>query len=65
MNQLQTSLYLFLRDLIVRQEGQDLVEYCLIFSGIALGVVSGMGYVATGLNMVFSSSGSFISTSVT
>lgn len=64
MNTIQTTLYL-LRNLLSRNEGQDLVEYSLVFSMIAFGCISGMGYLATGLNTVFSSSASILSSSIT
>lgn len=55
MNTAQITLYNFLRGLIARTEGQDLVEYSLVFCLIAFGCVSGMGSLATGINTVFSS----------
>ena len=64
MNTLQTSLYFFLRNLLARTEGQDLVEYSLVFSMIAFGCVSGMGYLATGINTVFSAVASTMTSNV-
>jgi len=43
-----------LRDLIERQEGQDLVEYALVCALIAFGAVSGMTKLSKGLNTAFS-----------
>ena len=63
MNPLQTAIY-FLRSLVVHEDGQDLVEYSLVFAMIALGSVTGMGYLASGLNDVFSTVGSTLTTSV-
>lgn len=65
MNVIQTSLYSFLRSLLAREQGQDLVEYSLVFSMIAFGAVSGMGYLATGINTVFSSTANILTTSIT
>jgi Flp pilus assembly pilin Flp len=64
MNTVQNALYFFLRDLLVRVEGQDLVEYSLIFSMIAFGCVTGMGSLATGINTVFSAVASTMTTNV-
>ena len=52
------------RELLVNERGQDLVEYSLVLAMIALGSVSGMGYLATGLNNVFSTVSSTLTTNV-
>jgi len=54
----------FLRDLLLRDGGQDLVEYSLVFSMIALGSVTGMTSLASGLNDVFSTVSSTLTTNV-
>lgn len=64
MNTVQTALNLLLRGLLAREEAQDLVEYSLVFSMIAFGCVFGMGYLATGINNVFSSTASVLTTSI-
>jgi pilus assembly protein Flp/PilA len=43
-----------LQNLLSREEGQDLVEYALIVALIAFGAITGMGYLAKGLNNAFS-----------
>jgi pilus assembly protein Flp/PilA len=52
------SLILFVctnsHDLLSRDDGQDLVEYALIITLIALSAVAGIGHVATAVNTVFS-----------
>ena len=63
MNLIQTAIYL-LRTLLTRNEGQDLVEYSLVFAMIALGSVTGMSSLASGLNTVFSSVGSTLTTNI-
>ena len=63
MNLLQTSIC-FLKALLFRVEGQDLVEYSLVFAMIALGSVTGMSSLASGLNTVFSSVGSTLTTNI-
>jgi pilus assembly protein Flp/PilA len=47
-------LYVKLQNLLSREEGQDLVEYALIVALIAFGAITGMGYLAKGLNNAFS-----------
>ena len=49
-----SRLYLMFRLLVDREEGQDLVEYALVVALIAFGAITGMGYLATGLNEAFS-----------
>jgi pilus assembly protein Flp/PilA len=44
----------FLRSVLVREEGQDLVEYALIIAMITFGSVSTMGFLAHGINTEFS-----------
>jgi len=48
------SLYFNVRNLIVREEGQDLVEYALVVALIAFGAIAGMSQLATGINHAFS-----------
>ena len=54
MNSLITNLYFQARTILVREEGQDLVEYALVVALIAFGAITGMGALATGLNNAFS-----------
>jgi pilus assembly protein Flp/PilA len=54
MNTLCTNLYLSVRNLIEREEGQDLVEYALVVALIAFGAIAGMNVLASGLNNAFS-----------
>jgi Flp pilus assembly pilin Flp len=63
MNVIQTTIF-FLRNLLAREGGQDLVEYSLVMTMIALGSVTGMGSLAAGLDTVFSSVGSTLTTNV-
>jgi Flp pilus assembly pilin Flp len=48
------QLLLYVRNLMVREEGQDLVEYSLTVAIIAFGSIAGMTQLATGINDVFS-----------
>jgi len=54
MNSLITNLYFQARTILLREEGQDLVEYALVVALIAFGAIAGMGALATGLNNAFS-----------
>lgn len=63
MNPLQTATDI-IRALVVHEEGQDLVEYSLVFALIAFGSITGMGYLASGINDVFSTVGSTLTTNV-
>jgi pilus assembly protein Flp/PilA len=64
MQMLSTNLYLFVRNLIDREEGQDLVEYALVVALIAFGAITGMGYLATGINNAFSGIATTLTTDV-
>lgn len=50
--------------LLVREDGQDLVEYALVVALIALGCTAGMNAVATAINTAFSHVGSTITTNI-
>jgi len=54
MNDLMIKMYVTLKSLVAREEGQDLVEYALVVALIAFGAITGMGALATGLNHAFS-----------
>ena len=54
MTTLSTSLLLYVRSLVEREEGQDLVEYALVVALIAFGAIAGMQFLANGLNSAFS-----------
>lgn len=58
------AIYAFLRKVVNREEGQDLVEYALIMAMISLGSVAGMGAVAASVNGVFSAVTTTLTTNV-
>ena len=64
MHSLSTNLYLFVRNLLAREEGQDLVEYALVVALIAFGAIAGMGFLATGINNAFSGIATTLTTQV-
>lgn len=53
-----------IRTRLVCECGQDLVEYSLVLAMIALGSITGMGSLASGLNDVFSTVSSTLTTNV-
>lgn len=54
MNSLFLNFYLKLHDLTHREEGQDLVEYALLVSLIALSAITGVSKIASAITTVFS-----------
>lgn len=58
------NLYVHLKSLVEREEGQDLVEYALVVALIAFGAITGMGYLATGINNAFSGIATTLTTNV-
>ena len=65
MNQTCTNLFQFLRNNIIREEGQDLVEYALVVALIAFGAIAGMQFLAGGLNNAFSDIANVLTSSIT
>jgi pilus assembly protein Flp/PilA len=59
------KLYLHLRRLVEKEEGQDLVEYALVVALIAFGAIAGMQFLATGLNNAFSDIANVLSSNIT
>jgi len=65
MNDLMIKMYLTLKSLIAREEGQDLVEYALVVALIAFGAIAGMQFLATGLNSAFNNISDVLSANIT
>jgi pilus assembly protein Flp/PilA len=53
MNNALLKLNLKYQQLLSGEEGQDLVEYALLVSLVALGCIASVGYVATAIQTVF------------
>ncbi len=53
MNTMYLKMYVKMQELMNREEGQDLVEYALLVSLIALAAITGVGYVAKAVTTVF------------
>ncbi|MDE3186928.1 MAG: Flp family type IVb pilin [Acidobacteriota bacterium] len=64
MNNLMLKMYFNLKNLVEREEGQDLVEYALVVAIIALGATAGMGLLATEINNAFKSISGALSTAL-
>jgi pilus assembly protein Flp/PilA len=54
MNNAALKMYVFAQNLLVKEEGQDLVEYALLVSLIALACIAAVGNVASAITSVFS-----------
>jgi pilus assembly protein Flp/PilA len=59
-----TAKLLALRDCLMREEGQDLVEYALVVALIAFGAVAAMKGLSTEINVAFQTISSDLSTSL-
>ena len=65
MNDLMIKMYITLKSVIAREEGQDLVEYALVVALIAFGAIAGMTALSTGINKAFSNIAVTLGTSIT
>jgi pilus assembly protein Flp/PilA len=62
-------LKLYVKSQMVRQalkdeNGQDLVEYALVIAVVCLGIISGMGTLANGINTAMSTLGTRLNAAV-
>jgi Flp pilus assembly pilin Flp len=65
MNDMALKIYAAIRNLIQREEGQDLVEYSLTFVMVAFGCVASMNFLANGIGDVFDQVVLTLSTNIT
>jgi pilus assembly protein Flp/PilA len=65
MATLNTNLLLYVRNLVEREEGQDLVEYALVVALIAFGAIVSMNFLANGINTAFSDIATTLTTNIT
>ena len=64
---MQTTLWNFysrLQTLILREEGQDLIEYALVVALIAFAATAGMSTLASDINSAFGAIGNKLTTQV-
>ncbi len=60
MSHLLLNAYAKVKSIVLREEGQDLVEYALVVALIAVGATAGMQSLASNLNTVFSNIGTSV-----
>jgi pilus assembly protein Flp/PilA len=65
MNDLMIKMYITLKSVMAREEGQDLVEYALVVALIAFGAVAGMSFLSAQINIAFSNIAATLSSNVT
>jgi pilus assembly protein Flp/PilA len=53
MHTVLQSFYLKMKDLVHKEEGQDLIEYALVVALIAFAATAGMQSVASSINNAF------------
>ena len=54
-----------MQNVLMSEEGQDLIEYALVVALIAFAATAGMGSLATAINTAFSGIGTTLTTYVT
>ncbi len=64
MNTLMLRTYLFMKQTLEQEDGQDMVEYALVIALIAFGAVTGLHSITAGLNKAFASISSSLTTNV-
>ncbi len=65
MNTLLLRVSIFVKKLIPDEQGQDLVEYALVVALIGFAAITGMKFLATGLNHAFSDIANVLTSSIT
>jgi Flp pilus assembly pilin Flp len=60
MNNLVLNIWVKVQNLLAAKDGQDLVEYAMIFSVIALGATASMSSLANGIDTEFVNISTFI-----
>lgn len=65
MSSLLLRTYLIVKNILEQEEGQDLVEYALVVALIAFGALTGMRFLATGINRAFSTIATTLTTNIT
>ena len=65
MKSATTNSFQFLCNILVHEEGQDLVEYALTVALIAFGAIAGMQFLAGGINNAFSDIASVVTSNIT
>jgi pilus assembly protein Flp/PilA len=63
MNNMLLKAYVKFQDLMTREEGQDLVEYAMLVSLVALAAIAGIKTVTSAITTIFSGVSSSITPS--
>jgi len=64
MNTLLLRTYLYVKQILEQEEGQDLVEYALVVALIALSAAVGVKSLGNGINNAFKSVSTVLATDV-
>jgi pilus assembly protein Flp/PilA len=64
MNNLMLKLFVKMQTLVIREEGQDLVEYALVVALVSFGATAALKTLGTGLNTAFSNISSTLASSL-
>jgi Flp pilus assembly pilin Flp len=64
MNNNLLNIYVVIHRLMHREEGQDLVEYGLVFAVISCACIASMGSLAGGIDTAFSTVGRTLTSNV-
>jgi len=64
MNELILKVSAKMQNVMMSEEGQDLIEYALIVALIAFAATAGMGSLATKINAAFVSIGTTLTTDI-
>lgn len=64
LNDLLLKLHFRIKDLLAREEGQDLVEYALVVAILAFGAVASMKALGTEIKTAFNTVSSELSSSI-
>jgi pilus assembly protein Flp/PilA len=65
MNELMLKMFVKIQTLMVREEGQDLVEYALVVALVAFGATAALKTLGTGLNSAFTTISTTLASSLT
>ena len=57
MTEMMLKLSTKIQTIMMREEGQDLVEYALVVALVAFAATAGMGKLATSINVAFTAIG--------
>lgn len=65
MNTILLRAFIYAKQLVEDEQGQDLVEYALVVALIAFGAVISMRFLSTGINHAFSDIATTLTSNIT